>query len=797
MTSTVVQRLLAWPAYRWVVVMAIAYFALAFFGTWYNYVDLHFNSTGIYDLSINQQSLSSTIHGNVPYPFYESPNCGRNARCSFLLVHPVLIAYALTLPYSLAQNAFTLFAIQDVILAAAALPLFAIARRITGSTRLAVVTAGIYLAWLPAFSGVFSFHWEAFLPLEMFTTFWLWIRRQFLYSIPIVICTYITLEIGSVFMFCLGLYFLLPWFGVVWKWLKARVRLIRMSPGPDRARLSDALREIRRGWFRPPVVSAAISLMVGSVLAYIALHEFVTRGGWLLGLPPLPAAYNIPLSQPVHAATFTLANLLTAWQAKLLFWFVILGTLAMIPLLAPKSLVLWGPWVAYTLLSTAGFYRMGNQYGFLAASVLFLGFVLGLARLQRWANGTHLGSWWTRFWGGGLPVARVLDTARRTTQARGPSGASMAPGSAGASRAWDEGPRAAAARAVARPPPRDLAAALSRIVARRRRRAWGVVAVVLTAVVVFNVFLNPLNPVSAGLRTQRPFAAQPNLGISGMPDQAGYAAVESVMGLIPSRAVAAVSTDLLTFVAGDPFAFPLVGQFNPTSLPFCALPPAYIAVALHAGTTLNASFLKNQKLGCPTPAQPKFSLYSDYGMVAWAPDTNLGGLMLFELGYTGPTATYGAPPVFDGAYYTPYSGLEPRQAGVIAASTASSSGYVVRTIYGPNNIRPTGRIFQTPNLNLQAGTYRVTVRVAGNESTGMTVNSSTNVATIRLAAFEYPIAQESLNASVLGESFKDGTWVSVTINVTLTYPVVAFVVLGTGSSPNFEFAAESVTISRL
>ena len=90
---------------------------------------------------------------------------------------------------------FTLFAIQDLALALAALPLFAIARIVTQSNRLSVAIAGVYLVWLPAFTGIFSFHWEAFIPLEFFLIFWLWLTHRYRWAIPVVLVAFVTLEV--------------------------------------------------------------------------------------------------------------------------------------------------------------------------------------------------------------------------------------------------------------------------------------------------------------------------------------------------------------------------------------------------------------------------------------------------------------------------------------------------------------------------------------------------------------------------------------------------------------------------
>jgi uncharacterized membrane protein len=785
-----------WPAYRWVLLMAGLYFVAAFYGTWVNYIDLHFTTIGVYDLSINQQALASTVHGNYPYPFYEAANCGRDARCSFLQVHPVFLAYAVALPYGMAPSPATLFIIQDVGLAVAALPLFLITRELTKSSRLAILTAGIYLVWLPAFSGVFSFHWEAFLPIEIFTIFFLWIRGKYLLAVPVVIVTYVTLEIGSVFLFCLAAFFLLPWLEVVLAYVRAVWQLRAMRAGPRKSALATSLRGIGRGLFRPTRVRASFALLIGSVLAYVVLHEFVTHGGWLLGLPPLPTAYQIPLSQPVYAATFTVSNFLHAWPQKLIFWLVMFGTLAAIPLLAPRTVVLWGPWVAYTTVTTAGFYHMGNQYAFLAAAVIFPGFVYGLVRLQTWANGSHVGTLWTRFWNGGDPLASWQEGPEEVDPR-------VAPGYAQALSSID---RAVSQRianmgvasdpSATRRPSQTISPGLSPIppqarpgwaLDRRRRRSWQIIGVVATGIVVFNLALNPLIPFTSGLRAQRPFAAQSNLGITGLPDYAGYNQVMALIGLIPSRAVVAVSPDLLTLVSTNPYAYPLLSGMNWPALPFNASTPEFVLLVVH-GSTFIPQWLKESPSQLYTPG--------NLTVRAWAPSTYLGGMILFQRNYTGPIETFGSSSTFSGAEYGALSGIVARPAGLVATDASVPFGAVVTT--APNGTTKTGatvytkgRIVQSPAIDLAPGTYLVTVNLTGSGTQPPSKAAQNNVSGIHLAAFELPINQTFLNYSYMNTP----GWKTVAITMTLTGPVLDFQVLVTNSYTWFMTTVYSVTIS--
>ncbi len=761
--------------------MAVAYVAIAVYGTWSNFVALHLASLGMYDLSINQQALSSTVHGNYPYAFYEATNCGRNDRCSFLLVHPVFAAYLVAIPYALAPSALTLYVIQDVALALAAFPLFLLTRTLSRSTRLALLAAGVYLVWVPAFSGIFSFHWEAFMPLEMFTIFYLWLQGRFWTAVPLAVLTYVTLEIGSVFLFCLGAFFLLPWVPPFWGYLRARLRVFRMVAGSEKARLLAGLVRIRRNIFRARLVRASIGLMIMSFAAYVLLHEFVTRGGWLLGLPPLPAEYQIPLDQPVHAATFTLGNFLYQWNYKLLFWLIIFATLGALPLLAPKTIVLWGPWLAYTTLSTSGFYHIGDQYGFLSAAVLFLGFVYGLLQLQRWANGSHLGTWWTRFWKGGDPLPDAPVTRPSAWSEAGVSPA-LAAALAELDRVIGPAPTGAAPTPEEEPSPR---ARLETTVRRRRRRSWRIIGCVIAVVVVANMFLNPLNPYSVGLRDYRPFAAHSQLGLTGFPNTSAYTNLEKLIALIPANAVVGVSPSLLSFVSSDPHAYPLLNDMDWQALPFTAEYPLYVVLAEHVGTHI-PPFLKDTTAG-------NYALYNSgtFGIRAWIPSTPLGGILLFQRGYTGSyTTTYGTAPTFVPQSYAIGSGLNVSASGT-AIPNGTSGNTILSTISYANHTVSVGRIGEAGSLTLTRGTYEVSVAVSGYNVTIPSGNGTTSVGQVRIAGYEDPIATYHVNWTLMNSS----GWKVVTFEFSIQYPVLAFTVLLSSTQSWFVFQVASVSVS--
>jgi len=746
--------------------MALAYFVVALTGTWVNFLALHLTGIGYFDLSINQQALSSTIHSNRPYPFYEAINCGRDGRCSFLLVHPVFLAYGVALPYALWPSPFTLFAIQDLALALAALPLYAIARIVTRSYRLSLVVAAVYLVWLPSFSGIFSFHWEAFIPLEFFLVFWLWLVHRYRWAIPVVIVSFITLEVAPILLFFFAVFFLLPWVRPALRFLRKEFGQLVDGNEPRLKHLRALPGRLRSTVFADARFVASVALLFGSVVGYLLLHEFVTQGGFLLGLPALPAKYVLPVSRPVYASVFTFQSFIAAWQSKLVFWLVIYGTLAAIPFLAPRTLVLAVPWILFSDFATPGYWRMGDQYAFVTSAVIFIGFLYGVAQLKEWSESGH-----------GQPTAGAASTpsAAPISPAGGPvaegqamSGPRSQPGSPAPATAQSAPGREDASAGAVPTTPGRWTRPPSSLRAKRRRRVRVAVGAILVAVVAFNLFLNPLNPLAAPLKTDRPFVPQSSLGLEGGLDTTDFNHLEKLLSLVGPRTIVAVSPMLFPFVANDPYAYPLLSKMNLTYLPYAALNGTeYVLLLDRGGTTMNATLAQ------------EIDNTSMFGVRAWIPSTYIGGVLLFERGYFGPAETIGAAPPAIAGTFTGGAGLLPGSAGTLSPDATSLSGTVVTSSLDPEQagLRQVGPVFSGPDMTLVSGSYEVTVVLNGSltvNNPDVITNATTPVVTIVMAGFQYPVERTNLRFS----SFGAPGWTDFTFNITLPYPVLSFRLTG-------------------
>jgi uncharacterized membrane protein len=339
--------------------------------SWLRSVELQ---TTTWDMGIYQQALWSTAHGR---PFYEAADLETGGYESLLQVHTVFLFYLLAPLYAAFPYEATLFGVQSLVVAAAAIPLFLLGRELTGSPRMGLVSAIAYLAWAPTLSStLYDFHAEAFLPLELFTIVLLWQRQRYLAGAAVVGVAFATFELAPVLVFFVGVFFLLP-SGPTWRgWLVA----LRTRP-----RWKALGRQVR-GALSSSRVRASVALIVASAAAYfllLYLQTDVLTSALGMATLPTPATGYVIGGTPT-ALGLSAANLGVAFAPKLTYWVLILALLGFVPLFAPRALVLSLPWFAFTMMSADPNYaQIGFQYGFIAAASLLPAFAYGLPTVAR------------------------------------------------------------------------------------------------------------------------------------------------------------------------------------------------------------------------------------------------------------------------------------------------------------------------------------------------------------------------------------------------------------------------------
>jgi uncharacterized membrane protein len=475
---------------------------------------LHALLTQNWDLGVYQQALWTGSHGGS---FYEAGDFESFGVPSLLLVHPSFLLLAIAPAYATFPSPATLFALQSGAIAATALPLFLLARRVLGRPWFALAPVAVYLVYAPLLAGnLYDFHVEAFLPLEIVALFYLWHSRRFAAGFAVAAVAFVTIEIAPLLVLFLGLAFLVPSAAGVAR-IRERLRGLRSV----RLRIAAVVNAVGDAFRRRPVVRASVALVGASILAYGLLRylEWTVLPARLGGTPVAPAdgvwGYLVPTcgyacglgaGQPATAASPRASVLAERWRD----WFLLYALVAFVPLFAPRTQILQVPWFVFTLLeSRLTFTQIGYQYDLIAAAPIAIGFVFGLA-----------------FWLNPRPLRRSHPSRR------------IRPSDGGAEWAGS----------------------------RRRRLASGAVVAAVVGLVVIvaaaNLAVGPVGPDSAALGQVGP-------GESVVwPAPPGYGDLERLVELIPSGGTVAATNDLFDLVANDRNAY----AFLPTGHPQDALP---------------------------------------------------------------------------------------------------------------------------------------------------------------------------------------------------------------------------------
>ena len=323
-----------------------------------------------WDLGLYQQALWSTAHGR---PFYEAADLETGGYGSFLQVHSAIVLYAVVPFYAAFPSPLTLFLIQSVVVAAAALPLYALALYRTRSTRRALLLSLLYLVWAPTLAGaLYDFHIEAFVPLTYLSAALFWETRRYGYATAATVIGFLTMEIVPVLLFFLAAFLLVD--------RVLETDAFRRDPG---LRPVGRLRSIARTLVARPQLPLWC-LTVASVAAYYALLVLRTTllHDWF-GFPSYPV---IPTGYVTGGDPGSLGLSLSYLEidlfGKLSYWVLLFALLGFLPLWSPRTVILIAPWAAFTFLSAYSKYTtLGFQYGLVAAGPIFVGAVWGLSRI--------------------------------------------------------------------------------------------------------------------------------------------------------------------------------------------------------------------------------------------------------------------------------------------------------------------------------------------------------------------------------------------------------------------------------
>ena len=553
-----VERIAAVRTEWWLAAAMVAYFATSLALSWIRVVELQ---TSTWDFGIYQQAIWSSSNGR---PFYEAADLETGGFGTFLQVHAAYLLYLVVPVYRILPFAATLLVIQSAVVAAGAYPLYRLGTDVTGTPRLGLAAAVMYLAWTPILAGnLYDFHIEAFLPVEIFTFVLFWNRRRYGMGLIAAGVAFATMEVAPVLIFFVGLFFLWPPWGAFVR-AAGFVRRSGLGIASLRTVWGHARREL-------PLLPSAGLMLLCVIAYYVGLLLREQYLAFLLGVPGFPTVNRGYVIGGNFGELGLLAqNLTIDLPTKLIVWALLFALLGFIPLFAPRTLILAAPWVVFTLLSAkTNYVVIGWQYGFIQAAALLVGFVFGLQELAR-----RLG----------------------------------VPNEAGPDAPEPRGP----------PPANDPVSRRPSRWASRSLRSGTVAGVVFLALLSINLAASPINP---SLHNAGFFGGGYRFSSINL---AGFSDAVDVAGLVPKGAVVLASENLFPLVANDLNAYSLFWQQNDLlSLPFDAqhLPQfvllsedrTYAVPSWLASTLYNSSDYGVRGVAWSTPAGAVVLFEGGYG----------------------------------------------------------------------------------------------------------------------------------------------------------------------------------------
>ncbi len=628
-----------------------------------------------WDLGINMQMLWTTTHGHL---LYEAGDWEVAHANSFLFVHPTYVAIPIATIYGAWPVAGTLFILQGLAVASAAIPLYLIGRDARVPEGLLFGGVIVYLVSFPVVSALlFDFHWESFIPVELLSTYYLWNRGRYALAMVPVVAGMLTLEVFPVLLIGVVAYFGYPY-------------LIAVTRRPL-ASLRQALHRPRR-WV-PLFVLLAVAIVGHLVLSYITNHVLAT----ITGASPI-----FPLASPytwlgVYWWGLTLGDI----GSRLLYWLLLLAAFGFLPLLVRRRLLILSlPWFVYSVVMVpyGAYTTFGFQYSFIAVGPIAIAFIEGLSAFggsgRRAEEGSvtafRPGGWWLLL----VPflVAGLFDSLDLIAAANPGILVGACAGGAALVLYLIVGRRRAGERIGV-----PTESTRRRNWRRRPSVARGLVAGALVVLAATNLAMSPLN--TANFRG----TGYAGYSFDYAPNPV-YPYLSQVLSRIPADAPILASDNLFPFVANNARAYALLWYpASPPFLPFNASnPPKYVLLST------------SQWFAVPPFLSPLLFNESDYGIVIllYSTATYPGSIYLFEQGYTGPPDVVEVSPVLAQRTLCGRD-LSIGASGAIVSESNSTCGQVIETVPASNLSGVGNSIWYGPYLTVLPGTYTVTVALKG------------------------------------------------------------------------------------
>jgi uncharacterized membrane protein len=306
--------------------------------------------TAGYDLGIENNLVWNAAHWNGPL-FKTSVQMGGPVG-THIGLHQTYISYLIGIPYRLLPRPETLLVLQSLLIGAAALPLYAYARRYLGAWTASFV-ALLFLFNAPMHgSNLYDFHYLPFAPLFLWTTLALLAARRDRWAAVAIVLTLANREDMSALLIVVGMFLLLT---------------------GERPRAGVIVAAVGAVYF-VVVKFIVMPRFLGGATAYV--HQYKDL------LPPGENGFGGVLKTVLANPGYTATTILQ--QDKVLYLLQIMAPLAFFPWRRPIGLLCSLPGFFFTMLATQypWLTRLGFQYTAYWTSFLFLAVVANL----RWLN---------------------------------------------------------------------------------------------------------------------------------------------------------------------------------------------------------------------------------------------------------------------------------------------------------------------------------------------------------------------------------------------------------------------------
>jgi len=329
------------------IAIAIIYAALMSYFSFLRYTDFY---TSNWDLGIAMQSLWTNTHG---YLLYESGDYESFGVLSFLQIHSTYTAIPISYIYGIYPSPLTLFIIQSVFVTLSVVPIYFISKKAGLSASATIFIVLLFLLNFSIISGIlYDFHWESLIPVEFFTLFLLVLEKRYYLSLGVFAIGCMTLEIFPFILVGVIFYFFLT----------------KYLPGSNKTSL----------WTDIPN-SILLSFLLIAIFSYFLIRYAQYDLIPLLVHEPINTGKTVSTAINLFSFHISLSNI----SESMLYWFMIILTLGMLPLFSPKLLLIAAPWVFYTFFLAVGFTTaFGNQDSLLTTPYAMLASISGLAALR-------------------------------------------------------------------------------------------------------------------------------------------------------------------------------------------------------------------------------------------------------------------------------------------------------------------------------------------------------------------------------------------------------------------------------